>query len=84
MELLADSYESVLEIGARYAALTKDRQQRANPDFGVIGDGNRDRAAVNGALHDHVTAATPNFDESARSQQCADFAARKDAKLRQP
>lgn len=40
----------------------------------MIGDRQRDRGARELALHDNITAALPNLDESVRFEDAADFA----------
>ena len=55
---------SRLELALRHSTLTNDRQQRADGEFAMLRDRDRDRGGIDATLHHDVTASPPNLDES--------------------
>lgn len=77
-------HESLLEQLSSHARLADDAGERADSDFPMVGDRNRDRCPFSLPLHDDVTASTPNLDETGGLKKVADLLARQDPQLTQP
>lgn len=57
-------FRSFFELRSRYSTLPDDRLQRADREFAVIWNWNRDAASIRAALHDDMTSAPAHFDET--------------------
>lgn len=55
--------------------LANDTQERADLELVVVRNRHRDRRALDSSLHDDVTAAPPDLDETLRLQNPADLTA---------
>jgi hypothetical protein len=77
-------HESLLEQLSTHARLANDAGERADSNFLMVGDRNRDRCPFSLPLHDDVTASTPNLDETGGPKKVADLLARQDPQLTQP
>ena len=72
------------ELVAGHTGLANDGLQRADANFGMIGDGNRHRCTGQLFLHRDVTATAPDLDEPMARQNGTHLLAGEDKELTQP